>query len=66
MTLAEAQNKAQQFANDTGNSVLVCLATHRANREDVDQQQEYGIALTLPTFAIRVGERFYPSEPDTI
>jgi hypothetical protein len=66
MTLAEAQLKAQEFANETDNSVLVYQSTHRAYREEIDQEQEYGIALTLPTFAVRIGERIYPYHKESV
>jgi hypothetical protein len=55
-TLTQAQTRAQEVANRTGSSVLVYRSLLREDEED------YGTAFTLPSFAERIGERIYPEE----
>jgi len=60
MTLETAKKLAQECANKTGTSTLVYQDVHKN-----DDILRYDYGFTLPTFGIRIGERFYPEDKST-
>ena len=56
MTYEQALAKAQRIANETDSSQLVYRCT------DLRHADEYGVDVTLPNFAERIGERIYAED----
>lgn len=64
MNFTEAQHLAQRHADKTGNSVLVYQKLNGGYLNG-ELLPEFGIAYTLPNFAVRVGERYYPTTSES-